>query len=244
MTSFKNRIKFLNFHSFFPFKFPTSDIVQFRALVTPCLHACEPIFCSVANNYDGRTLEQKSYGRRRRRSIESNFITSSTNDQSHAHSTNIANAKTGEEELVLVQSIKILDSFEQTKNKRKLGGKLSALESAEQFNEELDQVLSEQMGSGCVNVVGLIMICSMFLLVQLLLIVFWSVCWLRRNQQHNSANKLLNSLNGSETGLSPYSAFTSSNSSLHSTGKHSRCLPSLTNAQSTCSSAFAKNHHR
>lgn len=215
------------------FKFPTSDIVQFRALVTPCLHACEPIFC-VANNYDGRTLEQKSYGRRRRRSIESNFITS-TGDQ-HSSAGSRSGPKTNEEELVLVQSIKILDSFEQAKNKRKQGGKLSALESGEHFSEELDQVFSEQVGgSGCVNVAGLIMICSMFLLVQLLLIVFWSICWMRRNQQHNSSAKLL--VGGSESGLSPYSAFTSSNSSLHS-----RCLPSLTNAQSTCSSAFAKNH--
>jgi len=222
------------------FKFPTSDIVQFRALVTPCLHACEPIVC-VANNYDGRTLEQKSYGRRRRRSIESNFITSANEQSQHSTGSNSA-PKSNEEELVLVQSIKILDSFEQAKNKRK-GGRLSALESGEHLSEELDQVFSEQVGSGCVNVAGLIMICSMFLLVQLLLIVFWSICWMRRNQQHNSSAKLL--VNGlAESGLqSPYSAFTSSNSSLHSTGKlNSRCLPSLTNAQSTCSSAFAKNH--
>lgn len=223
--------------------------MQFKALVSPCLHACEPIFC-VANNYDGRSIEQKSYGRRRRRSIESNFITANsgehpaTNGGAAAGGPNVGNT----DELVLVQSIKILDSFEHGKNKRKPGGKLSALEAAEQqFGDELDQVLSEQVGAGqsaCVNVAGLIMICSMFLLVQLLLIVFWTICWMRRNQQHNSAKKLLNG-GLTETGLSPYSAFTNSNSSLHSAGKFgSRCLPTPTNAQSTCSSAmsFAKNH--
>lgn len=219
------------------FKFPSSDIVQFRALITPCLHACEPIFC-VANNYDGRTLEQKSYGRRRRRSIDSKVANDQTN-----------NGKSNEEELVLVQSIKILDSFEHGQNKKKklhgANGKLSSnlLESAEHLGEEFEQqVFSEQVANGCVNVASLIMICSMFLFVQLLLIVFWSICWMRRNQ-YNSSAKLL--VNGPETGLSsPYSAFTSSNNSLHSTGKlNSRCLPSLS-AQSTCSSAmsFAKNN--
>ena len=230
------------------FKFPTSDLVQFKALVSPCLHACEPIFC-VANNYDGRSIEQKSYGRRRRRSIESNFITANS-DHPATGASNGGNPMSNTDELVLVQSIKILDSFEQGKNKRKPGGgKLSALETAEQqFSDELDQVLSEQVGAGqtaCVNVAGLIMICSMFLLVQLLLIVFWTICWMRRNQQQNSAKKLLNG-GHTETGLSPYSAFTNSNSSLHSAAKFSsRCLPPpLTNAQSTCSSAmsFAKNH--
>lgn len=244
---------------FYPkaFKFPTSDIVQFRALVTPCLHACEPIFCTT-NNYDGRTLEQKSYGRRRRRSIESNFLTTDQQSLKNNNHANIAaaissNTKNPEEELVLVQSIKILDSFEHGQNKKKnKGGKLSALESVaeQQFNEEFDQVFSEQVG-GCVNVASLIIICSMFLLVQLLLIVFWSICWMRRNSQHNSSVKLLVN-SGAESGLSnsisngPYSAFTSSNNSLHSTGKlnSTRCLPNLTNAQSTCSSAmsFAKNH--
>lgn len=226
---------FNTFSQFLAFKFPTSDIVQFRALVTPCLHACEPYSCT-ANNYDGRAIEQKSFGRRKR-SIESNFIAG--ND----HSTS---TKNGEEELVLVQSIKILDSFEHGK-KKKQGGKLSALETVEQqFNDELDQVFSEQIASGgCVNVAGLIMICSMFLLVQLSLIVFWSICWMRRNQQHNSSAKLLNATH--ESGLSSY-GFTSSNSSLHSTGKfnNSRCLPNLTNAQSTCSSAisFAAKNYR
>ncbi|RXG54144.1 hypothetical protein Avbf_05420 [Armadillidium vulgare] len=45
------------------FKFPASDVVQFRALVTPCLPKCEPTICSDFN-VDGLTKE--SYGRRKR----------------------------------------------------------------------------------------------------------------------------------------------------------------------------------
>jgi hypothetical protein len=47
------------------FKFPTSDVVQFKALVTPCLSTCEPIKCDVSGP-DGRTSEVHSYGRRKR----------------------------------------------------------------------------------------------------------------------------------------------------------------------------------
>ena len=34
------------------FKFPTSETVQFRALVTPCLPTCEPVKCNV-RSFDG-----------------------------------------------------------------------------------------------------------------------------------------------------------------------------------------------
>ena len=47
------------------FKFPTSDIVQFRALVTPCIPRCDPVRCDVTDSY-GRSENMRSYGRRRR----------------------------------------------------------------------------------------------------------------------------------------------------------------------------------
>lgn len=48
------------------FKFPTSDIVQFKALITPCVDNCEPSKCSL-NLPSGRTTQTLSFGRRRRR---------------------------------------------------------------------------------------------------------------------------------------------------------------------------------
>lgn len=44
------------------FKFPTSDIVQFKALVTPCLPKCEPINCNVVG-HNGSVRRTDSFGR-------------------------------------------------------------------------------------------------------------------------------------------------------------------------------------
>ncbi|XP_054162435.1 uncharacterized protein LOC128960388 [Oppia nitens] len=55
------------------FKFPTSDLVQFKALVAPCLPSCEPIKCSISG-VDGRTSEVHSYGKRRRRKRETDEV--------------------------------------------------------------------------------------------------------------------------------------------------------------------------
>lgn len=44
------------------FKFPTSDIVQFKALVTPCLPKCEPINCNVVG-HNGAIRKADSFGR-------------------------------------------------------------------------------------------------------------------------------------------------------------------------------------
>lgn len=52
--------------SFDAFKFPTSDVVQFRALVTPCIPRCDPVSCRVEDYY-GRGKTLTSFGRRRRR---------------------------------------------------------------------------------------------------------------------------------------------------------------------------------
>ena len=48
------------------FKFPTSDVVQFRALVTPCIPRCDPVDCRVTDYY-GREREVQSHGKRKRR---------------------------------------------------------------------------------------------------------------------------------------------------------------------------------
>ena len=48
------------------FKFPTSDVVQFRALVTPCIPRCDPVDCRVTDYY-GREREVTSHGKKRKR---------------------------------------------------------------------------------------------------------------------------------------------------------------------------------
>lgn len=53
--------------TFEAFKFPASDTVQFRALITPCLSSCKPVQCTLLNAETGVNQEFVSYGRRRRR---------------------------------------------------------------------------------------------------------------------------------------------------------------------------------
>ncbi|KAK4881211.1 hypothetical protein RN001_004530, partial [Aquatica leii] len=71
------------------FKFPSSEVVQFRALVTPCMPVCEPIQCDQEEESTGDLRSVISYGKRRRRRS-----TSETND-----------------DMILVQSIQITDKF-------------------------------------------------------------------------------------------------------------------------------------
>ena len=52
--------------TFEAFKFPSSNTVQFRALITPCLSSCKPVQCNLLNTETGINQEFISYGRRRR----------------------------------------------------------------------------------------------------------------------------------------------------------------------------------
>ena len=52
--------------NFDAFKFPTSEVVQFRAHVTPCMPTCEPIECVYKNYYGGDNTRIMSFGRKKR----------------------------------------------------------------------------------------------------------------------------------------------------------------------------------
>ncbi|KAF6199162.1 hypothetical protein GE061_007187 [Apolygus lucorum] len=77
------------------FKFPTSDVVHFKALVTPCLPTCEPVSCTM-EDYFGTSKDVASFGQRKREI-----------------STNV-------EEEVVMQSIKIHDKFKFTQKATEL----------------------------------------------------------------------------------------------------------------------------
>ena len=80
------------------FKFPTSGIVQFRALVVPCLPSCKSVQCTI-NNFDGSRKKMNSLGRKKRSSLEA----SERNE-------------TKENEMIVIQTINIVDKFPQNKN--------------------------------------------------------------------------------------------------------------------------------
>lgn len=111
------------------FKFPSSDVVQFRALVTPCVPSCEPVVCDI-KGFDGKKKEVTSYGRRKRRStVDGNGSTFHSPmprtrlgprapiqySPVRTFSTTTAppsSSKSPDEEMVVVKTIKIHDSFD------------------------------------------------------------------------------------------------------------------------------------
>ncbi|KAG5888988.1 hypothetical protein JTB14_013293 [Gonioctena quinquepunctata] len=82
------------------FKFPSSEVVQFRALVTPCMPSCEPVQCDEEES-TGDLRSVISYGKRRRR----------------------RSASVPQDDMLLVQSIQITDKFgfERDLNKTSVG---------------------------------------------------------------------------------------------------------------------------
>ncbi|TDG50882.1 hypothetical protein AWZ03_002537 [Drosophila navojoa] len=93
------------FTNFDAFKFPSSDVVQFRALVTPCMPSCEPVNCE-QDDITAEFRTQTSYGRRRRRDTYDQ-----ADHQRNSREVRQVLNKTNQEDLLLVQSIQITDKF-------------------------------------------------------------------------------------------------------------------------------------
>lgn len=164
------------------FKFPTSETVQFRALVTPCLPTCEPVICNV-RNYDGSSREMDSFGRRRRR----RSIASSSNIDSN------------EEEILVAKAIQIKDKFEfngkdgkrvkSQQQQQQSGHRLSSGHdhNREEAHELDDEISSLAANGSCLNTMGLIFAGTCFLLAQLVLLLTWA-CLRRAPFGARSAN--------------------------------------------------------
>ncbi|GBL96313.1 hypothetical protein AVEN_238679-1 [Araneus ventricosus] len=137
--------------AFDAFKFPTSEIVQFKALVTPCLPSCEPADCSV-RSFDGVSQRLTSFGKKRRKrsSVE-------------------------EDELVVVQTIHITDKFGFDRESRRM----------DNFLDEHDKFSRDEAVSSsptCLNMAGLVISCSLFLVAQLVVLLAWAFVWHRRTK--------------------------------------------------------------
>ncbi|GFV47419.1 uncharacterized protein TNCV_4830751 [Trichonephila clavipes] len=145
--------------TFDAFKFPTSEIVQFKALVTPCLPACEPADCSV-RSFDGVSQRITSFGRKRRKrsSVE-------------------------EDELVVVQTIHITDKFGFDRESRKMD---NSLEEQDPFANRENEIVSNPT---CLNMAGLVISCSLFLVAQLVVLLGWAFFWHRRTKTKPTIRK-------------------------------------------------------
>ncbi|KAF0303133.1 hypothetical protein FJT64_024847 [Amphibalanus amphitrite] len=142
--------------AFDAFKFPTSDVVQFRALVTPCLPRCEPAVCDVLD-YVGAVRQTESYGRRRR-------------------SLDRTRRAASDEEMLVVQTIRIDDRF----SRRAAGDAGGAEESGEARAAGLPTVTTLEPSSVCMNTSGLLVGGAVLVLVQLALLAAAVLVFRRR----------------------------------------------------------------
>ncbi|XP_050340326.1 uncharacterized protein LOC126766615 [Bactrocera neohumeralis] len=183
------------------FKFPSSEVVQFRALVTPCIPRCEPVICdnedAVMGGADAKSLV--SYGRRRRSVANgtdgAEFLLSTI---AHAqrekrdvngnskNNNNVSDNKkpAADDNILLVQSIQITDKFG--------------------FNQEDADALGadHKLYAGddaltCLNGYGLIVAGALFLLAQFTIFIIWKTVQKRSKKerylyQHESAAAAVN----------------------------------------------------
>ncbi|XP_067008663.2 uncharacterized protein [Anabrus simplex] len=141
------------------FKFPSSEVVQFRALVTPCMPTCEPVQCDQEDN-SGEFRSVQSFGRRRRRA------TSPANGGNNVR-----------EDMLLVQSIRITDKFGfDAAGARKANSSLGDGDNSAVY------ISDSPAGGFCMNAAGMIVAGTVFLAAQLAIIAIWTFVWQRRRQ--------------------------------------------------------------
>lgn len=180
------------------FKFPSSEVVQFRALVTPCMPTCEPVQCDQEET-TGELRSVISFGKRRRR----------------RRSTTTAAASQNREDLLLVQSIQITDKFGFERD-----GKLPNATTATRdtiFVESED--VSSTMGM-CINLSEAIAAGTVFLVAQIAIIAAWTFTWQRRRQMLKHQDAL--SVSVSVPGMHSMSGRTDSLCKLYDAGYSAR----------------------
>ncbi|XP_062127129.1 uncharacterized protein LOC133839544 [Drosophila sulfurigaster albostrigata] len=161
------------------FKFPSSEVVQFRALVTPCIPRCEPVIC---DSEDGASGEQKSlvsFGRRKRSVLNgtdgAEFMVSTRQRQRRDVSPTAA-----DDNILLVQSIQITDKFGfQAED----GSDLANMNAMNNEPHEKAYAGVAQDKLTCLNGYGLIFAGSLFLLAQLSIFGIWKTVQRRTHKE-------------------------------------------------------------
>lgn len=155
------------------FKFPSSEIVQFRALVTPCMPTCEPIQCD-QEDVSGELKSLISFGRKKRsvNATASAILPQSNNRRSRRETTN----KPSQDDMLLVQSIQITDKFGFDKHQQS--------KSSNGIDSSNETVFMATDSTGfCINGIGLVLAGTVFLLAQLVVIAIWTYLYQRRSKQ-------------------------------------------------------------
>ncbi|XP_030370990.1 uncharacterized protein LOC115621471 [Scaptodrosophila lebanonensis] len=159
------------------FKFPSSEVVQFRALVTPCIPRCEPVICDNEDGASGELKSLVSYGRKKRSVLNgtdgAEFMVSSTRQRRDV------SQQSPDDNILLVQSIQITDKFG-----------FQAEDGDGVTNAEAhDKTHTSGIGGGvqdkltCLNGYGLILAGSLFLLAQLSIFGIWKTVQRRTRKE-------------------------------------------------------------
>ncbi|CAD6992664.1 unnamed protein product [Ceratitis capitata] len=193
------------------FKFPTSELVQFRALVTPCMPTCEPVQCN-QEDIGGELKSMSSYGRKRRAlNVTVPFIGSvQTSNELYEQQlkaeqqkqllsrakhlrlrskratakANAASSQPSQEDMLLVQSIQITDKFGFDKQRQQKHTKTPTIDD----NDKMVIGGGTELGY-CVNAIGLILAVTIFLLSQLAIIAIWTYLRQRRRKPYASSSE-------------------------------------------------------
>lgn len=182
----------ISLSNFDAFRFPTSDVVQFRAMITPCLPKCEPVQCDVLD-YTGQTKNVDSFGRKKRSAGNRTEVDLFGNQKRTKRAA-------APEEMLVVQQLKIVDRYGKREEKKK---ELLAQQARDKFdlledsNGFVGQDISglDLLEGECLDKSSMISGAVIFLAAQLVIVLLFAVIW-RRNQRANS-NKGMGMLEGS-----------------------------------------------
>ncbi|XP_017060310.1 uncharacterized protein LOC108100781 [Drosophila ficusphila] len=147
------------------FKFPSSELVQFRALVTPCIPRCEPVICD--NDENGELKSLLSYGRRKR-SVLNGTDGVELAIKSERQKRDVSHQAAGDENILLVQSIQITDKFAFNGADSPGGSEAGGLDGLAKLQLDLGT-----KADTCINGYGFIIAGALFLLLQLTVIAVW-----------------------------------------------------------------------
>ncbi|EDW83725.1 uncharacterized protein Dwil_GK13524 [Drosophila willistoni] len=154
------------------FKFPSSEVVQFRALVTPCIPRCEPVICDSEDGASGELKSLVSYGRKKR-----SIVNSTDGGEFLVSTRQRRDVSPADDNILLVQSIQITDKFGfQSED----GGNASDVEARPHEKAYAGVALDKLT---CLNGYGLVFAGALFLLAQLSIFGIWKTVQRRTRKE-------------------------------------------------------------
>ena len=155
------------------FRFPSSDMVQFRAMITPCMPTCPPVQCDVLD-YTGQSRQVESYGRKKRWTADAQALLDRSKRQADP------------EEVLLIQTLHIVDKNRNKQSPATLpkiadsGLTKSDLRSvSSEFEPEI--LTSTPIGpTHCLEENTLISGAVVFLVIQVIILTMFVFLWKRK----------------------------------------------------------------